>query len=126
MRKSAVQISLWDTYNGVSEAIEQHKPELIRLLEEHIDYDRLIPVSFKLAFYRYLGRKHQYHLESFIRAFVVQKMLGIGRIIIDKELPVGIVLDSIRDNLCCWIIPWNHASRSVDHGTREGKPIVLP
>ena len=25
MRKSAVQISLWDIYNGVSEAIEQHK-----------------------------------------------------------------------------------------------------
>lgn len=24
MRKSAVQISLWDIYNGVSEAIEQH------------------------------------------------------------------------------------------------------
>ena len=42
MRKSAVQISLWDIYNGVSEAIEQHKPQLIRLLEEHIDFDRLI------------------------------------------------------------------------------------
>ena len=77
MRKSAVQISLWDIYNGVSEAIEQHKPQLIRLLEEHIDFDRLIPVSFKLAFYRYMGRKHIYHLESFIRAFVVQKLLGI-------------------------------------------------
>ena len=57
MRKSAVQISLWDTYNGVSEAIEQHKPELIRLLEEHIDYDRLIPVSFKLAFYGLCSRR---------------------------------------------------------------------
>ena len=77
MRKSAVQISLWDIYNGVSEAVEQHKPQLIRLLEEHIDFDRLIPVGFKLAFYRYMGRKHKYHLESFIRAFVVQKLLGI-------------------------------------------------
>ena len=77
MRKSAVQISLWDIYDGVSEAIEQHKPELIRLLEEHIDFDRLIPVSFKLAFYRYMGRKHKYHLESFIRALVIQKVLGI-------------------------------------------------
>ena len=76
MRKSAVQISLWDIYNGVSETIEQHKPQLIRLLEEHIDFDRLIPISFKLAFYRHMGRKRIYHLESFIRAFVVQ-MLGI-------------------------------------------------
>ena len=79
MRKSAVQISLWDIYDGVSEAIEQHKPQLIRLLEEHIDFDRLIPVGFKLAFYRYMGRKHIYHLESFIRALVIQKVLGIPK-----------------------------------------------
>ena len=70
---------MWDIYNGVSEAIEQHKPQLIRLLEEHIDFDKLIPVNFKLAFYRHMGRKHKYHLESYIRAFVVQKLLGIPR-----------------------------------------------
>ena len=58
MRKSAVQISLWDIYNGVSEAIEQHKPQLIRLLEEHIDFDRLIPVSFKLAFYGFISIRY--------------------------------------------------------------------
>ena len=79
MRKSAAQISMWDIYNGVSEAIEQHKPQLIRLLEEHIDFDKLIPVNFKLAFYRHMGRKHKYHLESYIRAFVVQKLLGIPK-----------------------------------------------
>ena len=79
MRKSAAQISMWDIYNGVSEAIEQHKPQLIRLLEEHIYFDKLIPVSFKLAFYRHMGRKHKYHLESYIRAFVVQKLLGIPK-----------------------------------------------
>ena len=70
---------MWDIYNGVSEAIEQHKPQLIRLLEEHIDFDKLIPVNFKLAFYRHMGRKHKYHLESYIRAFVVQKLLGIPK-----------------------------------------------
>ena len=79
MRKAAAQISMWDIYNGVSEAIEQHKPQLIRLLEEHIDFDKLIPVNFKLAFYRHMGRKHKYHLESYIRAFVVQKLLGIPK-----------------------------------------------
>jgi hypothetical protein len=50
-------------------------------------------------------------------------MISIGRIIIDKELPVGIVLDSIRNNLCCGIIARNHPSRSVDYGTREGGPM---
>lgn len=77
MRKSAVQTSLWDIYNGVPESIEQKKPELIRLLEEHIDFDQLIPASFKWSFYSGLGRSHIYHLESFVRSLVLQKLIGI-------------------------------------------------
>ncbi len=59
------------------EAIDQHKSELIRLPEEHIDFDRLIPVRFRHVFYCHMDRKHKYHLESIIRAFVVHKLLGI-------------------------------------------------
>lgn len=58
MRNSAVQISLWDIYNGVSESMTEQKPELIRLLEEHIDFGDLMPLSFYLAFYRGMGRSH--------------------------------------------------------------------
>ena len=79
MRNSAVQISFWDIYNGVSESIEEQKPELIRLLEEHIDFDRLIPVSFYLSFYRRMGRSHVYGLESIIRALILQKLLGLSQ-----------------------------------------------
>ena len=42
MRNKWVQMSLYDIYNGVSQSIEEHKPELIQLLEEHIDFDSLI------------------------------------------------------------------------------------
>ena len=78
MRNSAVQMTLWDIYNGVSESIEEQKPELIRLLEEHIDFSSLIPNDFNRAFYRRMGRSHIYHLESFVRALVLQKLLGIS------------------------------------------------
>jgi len=64
MRKSAVQISLFDIYNGVSESIEQKKPELVRLLEEHIDFDSLISAQFRWNFYSRVGRPHKYHLVS--------------------------------------------------------------
>ena len=77
MRNKSVQMSLSDIYNGVSQSMEEHKPELIQLLEEHLDFDSLIPASFKFAFYRFNGRKHIYHLESFIRALTLQKLLGI-------------------------------------------------
>ena len=78
MRNKNVQTSLFDIYSDVSESMEQHKPELIRLLEEHIDFDSLIPQSFKLAFYQRYGRGHIYQLESFIRALFLQKLLGIS------------------------------------------------
>ena len=78
MRNKSVQMSLFDIYNGVSHSMEEHKPELIQLLEEHLDFDSLIPTDFRLAFYRRHGRKHIYHLESFIRALTLQKLLGIS------------------------------------------------
>ena len=77
MRNKYVQMSLYDIYNGVSQSMEEHKPELIQLLEEHIDFESLIPASFKSAFYQRYGRGHIYHLESFIRALTLQKLLGI-------------------------------------------------
>ena len=77
MRNKCVQISFFDIYNGVSKSIEEHKPELIQLLEKHLDFDNLIPAGFRFDFYRRHGRKHIYHLESFIRALTLQKLLGI-------------------------------------------------
>ena len=51
MRKSAVQMSFCDIYNGVTESMERKKPELVRLLEEHLNFDELIPEHFRIAFY---------------------------------------------------------------------------
>ena len=77
MRNKAVQMSILDIYNGVLDSIEEKKPELITLLEEHIDFDRLIPCEFTSAFYGRMGRKHIYHLESILRALILQKLLGL-------------------------------------------------
>ena len=71
-------MSFIDIYNGVLESMKEKKPELVRLLEEHIDFDGIIPVRFKCAFYCRYGRTHKYHLESFIRALILQKLLGIA------------------------------------------------
>ena len=65
-------MSLFDIYNGVLDSIEEKKPELITLLEEHIDFDRLIPCEFTSAFCGRMGRKHIYHLKSILRALILQ------------------------------------------------------
>lgn len=77
MRKKYVQMTISDIYNDVSEAIENKKPKIIMLLEEHIDFENIIPCSFYSAFYSRYGRNNIYHLESFIRALLLQKILGI-------------------------------------------------
>ena len=70
-------MSLFDIYNDVSESFENKKPKLITLLEEHIDFNNLIPASFVYSFYKHLGRNRTYSLESFIKVLVLQKLLGI-------------------------------------------------
>jgi hypothetical protein len=74
MRKKYVQMSLLDTYKSVEERLENNKPELFTLLDEHLDWDELIPEAFHNAFYRRIGRNRKYELESFLRALFLQRI----------------------------------------------------
>jgi len=55
-----VQMTLLDTYKSIEEYLESNKPELFKLLDEHLDWDELIPKTFDAAFYKRLGRKRGY------------------------------------------------------------------
>ena len=74
MRKKYKQMSLLDTYKSIEEGLENTKPELFLLLDEHLDWDEIIPARFYSAFYRRLGRKRGYGLESFLRALFLQRI----------------------------------------------------
>ena len=67
-------MSLFDTYKSVEEYLDSNKPELFRLLDEHLDWDEIIPKTFYKAFYKRLGRKRGYELESFMRALFLQRI----------------------------------------------------
>ena len=73
-----VQMSLFDIYENISTSIEEKKPELISLLDENIDFDALISHRFYSAFYSFYGRKHKYHLVSFIKALILEKLMGFN------------------------------------------------
>lgn len=68
------QMSLLDTYRSVEERLATHKPELFRLLDEHLDWEEIIPAKFYSAFYQRLGRRRGYELESFLRALFLQRI----------------------------------------------------
>ena len=67
------QISLLDIYEDVNSSFTEKKSELVSLLEEHIDFSSLIPYAFHRAFYQGLGRKHKYHLVSFVKRYFLIK-----------------------------------------------------
>jgi hypothetical protein len=67
-------MSLWNIYRSVENALESDKPLLFRLLDENIDWDEIIPFAFYHAFYKRFGRAREYHLESFLRMLLVQRI----------------------------------------------------
>lgn len=77
MRNKYVQISLMDNYTSVLEAMDTNKSELVRLLEEYIDFEAIILPDFYMAYKNHLGRKHINPLESFIRALNLKLILGM-------------------------------------------------
>jgi len=104
MRVNKMQMTLADTYDDVLEIAENDKPELLALLDEHIDFSSLIHAEFLWAFYRPNGRPREYQLESFIRFFVLQKILGIEKdslfislLKISRELREFCRLDDVPD-----------------------------
>ncbi len=78
MRYSCVQVSFADTYTDVCDALENNPPKLIQLLESHIILEDYIPTAFRRAYNSRFGRPHRYTLESFIRFFLLLKILGIA------------------------------------------------
>lgn len=77
MQNLSVQLSLPNIYSSINKSFVSNKSNLLSLLEEHINFDSFISLSFRQAFYSHMGRDHIYHLNSFIRALVFQKILGI-------------------------------------------------
>jgi len=76
MRKKCVQMSLFDTYKDVSASLEEDKPKLFLRLDEHIDWDTVIPARFHIAFYKRMGRPREYPLEGFMKSLVLQRIFG--------------------------------------------------
>lgn len=77
MRNNFVQMSIFDIYTDVRSAMDEDKPRLIQLLEEHINLKDFIPMEFYSAFYCRWGRPREYSLESFLWFFLLQKIIGI-------------------------------------------------
>ena len=58
------QLSLADIFSDCQEKFENDKPVFLSLLENHIDIDEIIPISFRNHFYASTGRTRKYPLNA--------------------------------------------------------------
>ena len=96
MLNKFVQTSLFDIYTQVQSQAENNKSEFIKTLEKHLDFTQIIPNSFYTAFYKRMGRPHKYELESIIRAFVLQMLLGFT----DSQLIIMLNISNELKDFC--------------------------
>lgn len=71
------QLSLTDIFSDCQNKFENDKPAFLSLLENHIDMDEMIPISFRNHFYASTGRTRKYPLQAFLWALIIQRIFSI-------------------------------------------------
>lgn len=71
------QLSVADIFQDCQTIFEDDKPQFLSLLEQHIDLDEIIPVTFYNHFYARAGRTRKYPLKAFLWALIIQRIFSI-------------------------------------------------
>lgn len=56
---------------------EENKPQFLALLEQHINIDKIIPITFLNHFYASTGRTRKYSLHALLWALIIQLIFSI-------------------------------------------------
>lgn len=71
------QLTLADFFEDCQEIFDHDKPQFLSLLENHIDLDSIIPLSFRQHYYASTGRHRKYPLTAMLWALILQRILSI-------------------------------------------------
>lgn len=71
------QLSLKDIFTDCQEKFGNDKPAFLFLLENHIDIDEFIPISFRNHFYASTRRTRKYPLQPFLGSLIIQRIFSI-------------------------------------------------
>lgn len=71
------QLSLADIFQDCQDKFDNDKPAFLSLLENHIDMDEIIPISFRNHFYASTGRARKYSLHALLWALIIQRIFSI-------------------------------------------------
>ena len=101
------QLSLSDIFKECENLLEEDKPAFLSLLENHINLDEIVPVSFRNHYYSWTGRPRSYPLDAMLWAFFIQKIFSIQRAL--KIFVRQCTIKSDRGNQCrfLWCSLWS-------------------
>ena len=68
------QLSVADFFEDCQDKFNNDKPAFLSLLEQHIDLDEIIPITFRNHFYASTGRTRKYPLKAFLWALIIQRI----------------------------------------------------
>ena len=71
------QLTLADIFEDCKNIYDSDKPQFLTLLENHIDLDEIIPVSFYNRYYASTGRNRKYPLTAMLWALIIQRLFSI-------------------------------------------------
>ena len=71
------QLTLADIFEDCQEIYDSDKPKFLSLLENHIDLDEIIPMSFRKHYYASTGRHRKYPLTAMLWALIIQRIFSI-------------------------------------------------
>ena len=71
------QLTLADIFEDCKNIYESDKPQFLTLLENHIDLDEIIPVSFYNRYYASTGKNRKYPLTAMLWALIIQRLFSI-------------------------------------------------
>ena len=68
------QLSVADILEDCQNKFENDKPAFLSLLEQHINLDEIILITFRNHFYASTGRTRKYSLKSLLWALIIQRI----------------------------------------------------
>ena len=71
------QLSVADIFQDCQDKFDNDKPAFLSLLENHINLDEIIPVTFYNHFYASTGRTRKYPLRAFLWSLIIQRIFSI-------------------------------------------------
>lgn len=71
------QLSFQDIYEDCKDQFKNDKQKFLAILEEHLNLDEIVPMTFRYNFYKTKGRPREYELYAILKALLLQRIFSI-------------------------------------------------